>query len=167
MARSTNRGGWPPVRWRTHARNAVVGAWATPAAAVLLAPVAGAELVPLGPGTLLGPPFEATGEEATGEWDNLVRTCDARVAAWYLVPLAVTTNCGLMPREPAPAADEAADDASGAAAAKVLSLADPAAGDELEDIDPLVRDIPYPMPAITTSPAITEVTALIGIERNP
>jgi hypothetical protein len=106
---------------------------------------------------------------------SLLRTCVARVAPWYLVPLAVTTNCGLAPRKPPAAAEDAADaeadpaGAAGAATAELPAAEDPAA-DEDEDIDPPARDIPYPIPAITTRPAITEVAALTTLsdgERNP
>jgi len=61
-------------------------------------------------------PLEAAAEaDEAAELDSLACTCDARVAAWYLVPLAVTTN-GKLAAAPDLAAEPAAG-ASGAAAA--------------------------------------------------
>jgi hypothetical protein len=122
-----------------------------------------AELVLAGPGTWLLAAALARGEGVA----SLARTCAARVAAWYLVPLTVTTNCGLAPRKPPAAADVPDAEPAGAAGAATAELSpEEEAADEDEYVAPLVRDIPYPMPAITTRPAITEVTALSGIERN-
>src|SRR5882757_9612055 len=79
VARSTSRGSTPPVKWSTHPRSAGLG---TIAADVALA---AGTVCPEVPCPLLA--------------GSLVRTCSARVACRYLVPLMVTTK-----DEPGPAA---------------------------------------------------------------